>query len=402
MKILVVSQYYYPEQFRINDICAELVKKGHQVTVLTGRPNYPKGEIFPGYENDKQEEIINGVRVIRCKCRPRHQGIFNLAMNYLSFVYQGCKSICKLENNYDLVFVYGISPITMAVPAIFYKLFNKVPVYYYCLDIWPEAVREISSDKILSKYHPVYLIVKVISRIIYYFVDCIGVKCNQFSDYLEETCGVEKDKIVLLYEHAEDNYLEVNEIPKDNGCYDFMFLGNIGSSQNCEIIIKAFKMINSEKNRKLHFVGDGSDLEHLKNLVDKLEMNNAVIFHGRKPIEEINEYYNLADCCILTLSNRTACGLTPPAKLTGYMAACRPVIAAAEGATKDIVKNSECGICVGHEDLNALTDAMEYMLEHQKVSHGMGLRGRAYFKKNFLLDIFINKLLSQFKEIKKN
>lgn len=402
MKILVVSQYYYPEQFRINDICAELVKKGHQVTVLTGRPNYPKGEIFLGYEDDKQEERINGVNIIRCKCRPRHQGIVNLAKNYLSFITKGCNKILDLKSDYDLVFVYGISPITMGFPAIFYKLRHNVPIYYYCLDIWPEAVREISSDKILSKYHPVYIVAYLISRIVYSMVDCIGVKCTQFEDYLVKTCGVPRNKIKLLYEHAEDIYLKVNEHPKENGCYDFMFLGNIGSSQNCEFLVKAFKMINSKKQRKLHFVGDGSDLENLKNLVEKLGMNDTVVFHGRKSIEEINDYYNLADCCLLTLSNRTACGLTPPAKLTGYMAACRPVIAAAEGATKSIIKESECGICVGYKDLNALTRAMEYMLEHQKVSRYMGLRGRTYFKKFFLLDIFIKELLSQFKEIKKN
>ena len=143
MNILIVCQYYYPEQFQINDIAPELVKRGHDVTVLTGLPNYPQGEIYQGYENGKKRnEIVNGVRIIRVEEHPRKNGIRNLILNYISFAGKGLKEVKKLTSDYDIVFCYQLSPVTMVIPAAAYaKKFGK-PLLLYCLDIWPESAKD--------------------------------------------------------------------------------------------------------------------------------------------------------------------------------------------------------------------------------------------------------------------
>ena len=400
MKILVVSQYYYPEQFRINDVCKELVKRGHEVTVLTGRPNYPEGEIYPGYEKGfRDNEIVNGVHIIRCNCRERHKGIVNLARNYLSFIIQAEKVLNKFKEKYDSIYVYEVSPVTMALPAIKYGRKTNTPVYLYCMDIWPESVRELSEDRLIGTSHPIYIAAKILSKYIYRSCDMIGVKCRQFSDYLEQVCGIDKSKMALLYEHAEESYLSVQEDPEDNGCYDFMFLGNIGYAQKCDLLLKAVKKVKSDLPYKLHFVGDGSALASLKKQTAEMGLEDIVIFHGRKPITEINQFYNMADCCLLTLSSKTACGLTPPGKLIGYMAACRPIIAAAEGATKDILEQGNCGICVENQDIEALTSAMQYALEHQEEFKQKAKNGRKYFMENFTLDFHISQLEKQLNDM---
>lgn len=396
MNILVVSQYYYPEQFRINDICEELVSRGHDVTVLTGLPNYPEGEIFAGYKkNYLKVDIHNGVRIIRCKTIPRHKGGIALLINYISYAIKASRRILKLKENFDVVYVYQLSPVTTIYPAIKYKKKKKIPIYVYCCDIWPESVRETSDGSILKTTHPLYISAKYLSKKLYTKSDMIGVKCTYFSDYLNETCGVEIDKIKLLYEHAEESYLSVSEKPSNNGCYDFMFLGNIGASQNCDYLVKAIKKIHTNKPFKLHFVGNGSSLESLKKYVIDNKLDEKVVFHGRHPVSEINSFYSFADCCMLSLSEKTAIGLTPPAKLVGYMAASRPIIAAAGGATKDIINEAKCGICVKSKDIDALASAMEYAIEHSYEFEKMGINGRCYFKNHFTIKKHIDELERQ-------
>ena len=141
MKILVISQYYYPEPFRINEICEELVRRGHAVKVLTMNPNYPDGEFYLGYSNVFSKEMINGVEVLRCKAQPRHKGNISLARNYLSFVRYASKLIKKLSCEFDCIYIYQLSPITSCIPAIRYKKKYGITIFLYCLDIWPESMK---------------------------------------------------------------------------------------------------------------------------------------------------------------------------------------------------------------------------------------------------------------------
>ena len=196
----------------------------------------------------------------------------------------------------------------------------------------------------------------------------------------------------VLYEHAEETYLSVNCMPDDNGIVDFAFMGNIGTVQNCDKMVMALKQLKSDKPFKLHFVGDGSELESLKELVTKEHLSDNVVFHGRFPVSEMIGFYNMADVCLLSLSNLTAVGLTPPAKLLGYMAAGRPVLAAINGAAQRIIKDADCGFVVAHDDFGGFAKDMQYILDNPQILSGLGERGRSYFKEHFTLDIHVSNL----------
>ena len=400
MNILVISHYYYPEQFRVTDICENLVQLGHRVTVITGIPNYPEGEIFEGYETSyKQPEIHNGVTIIRCNNKPRHKGAKALAINYLSYVFCANKVVSQLKDEFDLVFVYQMSPVTMAIPAIKYKKKHKIPMYLYCLDIWPESFRDTNGLKLMSKANPAYLLVKVLSRWIYRRADYIGVKCSEFTDYLVRTCGVKRERCKLLYEHAESNYLSVSEQAIDNNCIDFMFLGNLGHSSNCLNILRAIEQLKETDSYRVHFVGDGSEIENLKTYVTEHSLNDRVVFHGRVPQDEVIEFYNYADVCLLTLSNRSEIGLTPPAKLMGYMAASRPILGAINGASQRIIRDACCGFTTDYDDVDGLAKNMQRIIDNPEILNGLGENGRAYFLNHFTLEKHMLSLEKQLKDL---
>lgn len=394
MNILVISQFYYPENFRVNDICEGLVQFGHKVTVLTSLPNYPQGIIYDGYKR-KYKEIHNGVHILRCKCRPRYKGLINLALNYISFVCNALKCIKKIDKNFDLIYVYQMSPIFMAIPAIKAKKILNKPLYLYCLDVWPESIKEY----VKNEKNIIYKIVKKISMNIYKKCDFIAVKCPSFVAYLNNICEIDIQKIIVLPEHAEDTYLKVQMSHKNKKIIDFYFMGNIGKSQNCSIIIKAVNIIHEKYNFKVHFVGDGSDLENIKKMVSNMKLEDKIFFHGRVNINKIIEYYNRADVCILTLSNDTFIGKTVPAKLTGYLAAGKAVIAAIDGDSQKIIADSKCGYYVPANDYIAFSKLMEKCIQDPKNLEILGKNGRDYFLSNFTKDIYITRLISSFNYI---
>ena len=203
MRILVVCQYYYPEPFRVNDICEEMVKRGHEVTVVTGEPNYPEGRIYKGYErHQKSDEIINGVKVHRCPIIPRKTGTVYRFLNYFSYPQRAKKYIKSLTasdgNPFDIVFVNQLSPVMMAEPAISYKKKHGTPVVMYCLDLWPESL--VAGG--VSRGFVIYKVFHRISKRIYRGVDRILITSRLFRGYLKEQFGVEDDKIDYLPQYA--------------------------------------------------------------------------------------------------------------------------------------------------------------------------------------------------------
>ena len=394
MNILVVSQYYYPEPFRITDICEALVARGHSVTVVAGIPNYPEGEIYPGYEGSADSiETRNGVRIIRCNNLPRHKGIVALAKNYITYVRCANRVVRDLTEEFDVVYVYQLSPVTMAIPAIRYAKKHRVPLVMYVLDLWPESIRDMGSGRHISDRGPLFLATKFLSKRIYSQVDLMLVKCREFKDYYLDL-GLKKLDYRVLFEHAEDSYLQVAEEPENNGVIDFMFLGNIGASSNCDLIVKAAARLEPTHPFKIHFVGDGSDLERVKQIVRDLDITDRVVFHGRHPRSEVFRFYDLADVCLLTLANTSSIGLTPPGKLPGYMAANRPILASIDGAAKTIIEDADCGLVAKADDVEAFAALMQQVLDDPDRLRHMGANGRKYFLDNFTLDNHVSKFES--------
>lgn len=394
MKILVISQYYYPEQFRINEICEELVRRGHEVTVLTGLPNYPQGEIFPGYET-RFEEVHNGVRILRCKCRPRKQGTLNLALNYVSFMISADLAVRKLKQEYDVVYVYQLSPISMVVPALTYKRRAKVPMYLYCLDLWPESIR----DVFRSTDTPIYHLMRRWCIRLYRGADRIGITSKPFREYLNQVCLVPPEKIEYLPQHAEDMQQSEDLTTEDNGCADIVFMGNIGPAQDLENVARAVTLMKTEKPFCFHIVGIGPTWEQLKQCVQELGVQQHFVFHGRHPITEMPRFYRLADACLLTLYAENAAGNTIPAKLQGYMSAGKPILAAINGAAADVIQDADCGICAPASQPEALAEILTRFVEHPEQFRQLGKNGRRYYEQYFSLKVHVDQLEATLKQL---
>ena len=349
MKILVVCQYYYPEPFRISDICESLVEMGHDVTVLTGLPNYPEGQVLDGYRNGKKRnEVLNGVKVVRSFEIGRGNNKLNLFLNYLSFALSGSLKAFFMKEKFDVVLVNQLSPVMMGIPAIVYKRKHKKKVLLYCLDLWPDSLAAGG----IKESSMIYMFFMKISKWIYNSADSIAVTSSMFSEYFRTILGVYKKEIHHLPQYAEDLFAESIEVPK-NGKYHFVFAGNIGDMQSVETIVKAANELRENPNILFHIVGDGSKLEECKLLSKKMELEN-VIYYGRRPVSEMPYYYGLADAMLITLKNNKAISYTLPGKVQSYMAAGKPIIGAINGETNRVIKDAECGLCCTAENYSEL------------------------------------------------
>ncbi|MFL0268898.1 glycosyltransferase family 4 protein [Candidatus Clostridium radicumherbarum] len=391
MKILVVCQYYFPEQFRINDICEQLVQNGHSVTVLTGLPNYPAGNIPDEYRwCRKRKENINGVEIFRCFEIGRRKGAVGMALNYMSYMLSASLRALFLKKDFDILFAYQLSPVTMVLPAVIMKKRSMKPLYLYCCDIWPESIKNIISDE----NNFVYRMVKKFSRYLYSKCDAITVTSKPFIKYFNQVHSIPINRISYIPQHAEDIYLKMDFAPSDD-ITDFVFMGNIGIAQDIKCILDATEKIKHIPKFKVHFVGDGSYLETSKSIVKNKGLENIVVFHGRHPLNEMPEFYKLADVCLLTLKADNMVGLTMPSKLQGYMAAGKAVIGAINGAAQDVINESKCGVCVNASDYKALAEAMKDFIDNSYKYKECGENGRRYFINHFTKEKYIIKLQNE-------
>lgn len=373
-KILMVCQHYYPENFQVTDICEELVKRGYEVTALVGLPNYPEGYVLDEYKHHKnRDEYINGVHVIRCFEIGRRKGKVFLAFNYLSFWFSSLLKVNSLKDDFDIVLGYETSPITMVAAAKRYaKKYNK-PFYLFCVDIWPECLKVY----IKSENNPIFKLFKKISKDIYSSADKVLCTSTSFIDYLKETHNISDEKLEYLPQFGDDSLLEEDFTPIDNGIIDLVFLGNVGREQDLSSVIEALSQIR-EENFIFHIVGDGSDLENVKQTTKKLDMQDKVVFYGRRPKEEMRNFYKLADACVLSLRCNNKIGLTLPNKLQNYMAAGKPILGMISGSAKKIIDESDCGLCVEGSDTLSFGKEIKNFLDSKQM-----FDSRKYYIDNF-------------------
>ena len=394
MKILVVCQYYYPEPFRITDICEELVKRGHEVTVLTGIPNYPEGEIYQGYGYmKKKEEIKNGVNIKRCFTIPRKKGIVYRFLNYYSFAISSSVRVLlnkiKTKDNeeFDMVFVNQLSPIMMAYAGIIYKKIYNKKLVLYCLDLWPESLVAggIKRETLIFKaFHK-------ISKKIYQNCDQVLVTSKMFIEYLLKEFQLEKDKLQYLPQYAEAIFKPEECTKKTNQTIDLMFAGNIGKAQSIETIIMAANECRDIKNLYWHIVGEGSELDNIKKLVKKLGLP-SIVFHGRKPLSEMPKFYSMADAMLITMEKDPIISMTLPGKIQTYMAAGKPIIGAIDGETSMVIKESFCGYCSKAEDYIELAKNVKKFINNINQKDKLSKNSFLFYKENSNKDIFFKKL----------
>ncbi len=404
MHILVVTQYFWPENFRINDLVSGLVASGHRVTVLTGIPNYPEGRFFTGYgifSNTSQE--YQGAKVVRVPLIPRGKGGgVRLALNYISFVLSACLfAPFNCRENYDVIFVCGLSPVTVALPALFLKSFRKIPVMFWVQDLWPEslaATGAVTSIRMLD-------FVAGMVRWIYLRCDKILVTSRAFRESVEKLGGASKD-IIYFPQSAEDVFqLSIkNEMPKvlntiPKGFW-IMFAGNIGAAQDFETIISAAEKLKSHENIHWIIVGDGRLRDWAETQVQARKLFDNFHFLGRYPLEAMPTFFSYADVMLVTLKREPIFALTIPAKIQSYLACGRPIVAALDGEGALIVNESGAGFVSPPKDSDGLAQAvlrMSAMAPEQRRS--MGEMGRNYYKAHFDRNMLLAALLEWMDEL---
>lgn len=388
MKLLVVCQYYHPEPVRITDICEELVKRGHEVTVLTDIPNYPMGDIYRGYEKGKKRrEIINGVDVHRVFTVPRKSNPLMRLFNYHSFSLFSKLYVKKLDKDYDMILVNQLSPVMMANAAIKYKEKYGKKVIMYCLDIWPESLCAGG----IKKNSLIYKIYFRISKKIYKSMDKILVTSKSFVEYLKESFNIDQNNIEYLPQYAESIFDKERCIKQTNDKIDLLFAGNIGKAQSIDTIIDAAKILKKNEKIFFHIVGDGQELERLEKKIKELNLDN-VIFYGRQSLEDMPKFYKKADAMLVTLCGDSLISSTLPGKVQTYMAAGKPIIGAANGETKNVIEEANCGFCGIADDAKSLAKNIQKFVDCRNKEE-LGQNAFVYYKNNYAKDKFINKLL---------
>ena len=400
-KILFVCQYFYPETFRGNDIAFHLAEEGHDVHVVTGIPNYPKGKFFPGYGLfKKRHEVINGVRVTRLPLVPRGEdNKIMLMLNFFSFFIVGWFWMLfhALWHKYDLVFCQQLSPVMMSSPAVLYKKMRHVPLYTWVLDLWPESLT--AAGGINNKYILGFFNLFVKSE--YKNSDKILTSSKSFDQSILKY-GDYKDKVIYYPQwsdgasNASGLYFALPEKLQElssNGDFIVMFAGAVGEAHGMECNMQAALKTKEYKNIKWVIVGDGRRLDWVRSFVKENGIEETVITLGRFPSETMPLFFEKADVMLVSLTDSPLFNMYSPAKIASYMAAERPIIAALNGEGGDVIRAAECGWNVKAGDSDSLAKLVIALSQTDRQELAVkGQKGKAYYDKFFTKDECLKKL----------
>lgn len=395
MRILLVTQYFYPEVFKSNDLAFELAKRGHKVDALVGIPNYPDGKYFKGYGLfSKRHEIVNGVNVYRCFQTPRGRGGWRLPINYFTYVISGCLDVLfyfAWKKKYDCIIGHEPSPIFQAYPALLLRKLRKVPFYYWVMDLWPDAMKSgggVKSEKVLN-------FVDRLVKDIYRQTDKILITSKRFREPIEHK-GDFKDKIIYFPNWSDDilSMPQEYDIPHLPDGFKIMIAGNLGKSQNLEAVTEVMLGLKDIPEVKWVFVGGGSRKGWLEQFIKDNGLEDRAICVGQYPFKAMPAFLKQADAMLVTL--RTGfphLEAVVPARLQSYMSAGRPVLAMIGYGGADIIEESKCGYAVPAGDSVALIKTIkEKVLTNRAAFVQMGQNGRDYYWKNYRMDMCIDNL----------
>lgn len=389
-KVLIVSEVFYPEEFKINELAIDWKNKGYDVDILTMVPSYPSSKIFYGYENRwYQKELWNGMNIYRVKAVTGYKNsLFKKLLKYFAFMLMGSLVSLKIGKKYDYIFGFQVGPLTAMVPAIILKQFYKKPVTLWIQDIWPDSVYAYGFKK-----------TKILEFFLNSFVKYVYKNTSSFGISAK---GFEKKIISFLSENKEISYAPNwadyldKDLEKIRFSYDdkihFTFAGNIGSVQNLENIIESFGKIDDKylEKAQLNIIGDGSHLEKLQNIVKENSFKN-IIFWGRKPRGEIYKYLSASNFLIVSLIDKEIFSLTVPAKTQTYIATGKPIIAIIKGEAADIIRENQLGLVCDPDSLEEIKsvfiEAIEMSYEKsKKYIKNSELLTNTIFKKELILD----------------
>ncbi len=405
MNILIVTQYFWPENFRINDLAEGLAKMGHEVTVLTGQPNYPSGRFFDGYGFfGRTSERYGGVRIVRVPLIPRgNGGGFRLALNFVSFaLFASLFAPLLVLGKFDAILVYEPSPVTVGLPALVMKVIKRAPVLFWVQDLWPEslsATGAVSSPWILRR-------VESLVRFIYRGCDCILVQSRAFIDRVGNL-GVHPGHILYFPNSAESLYCPVDRgdartsgmLPEG---FRIMFAGNIGAAQSFETILAAAETLRDCHRLQWIILGEGRQSGWVRGEISRRRLDRCVHMLGQHPMESMPDWFAQADLMLVTLRKDPIFALTIPSKIQSYMACGRPILAALDGEGARVVEEASAGLVVPAEDAKALAEAVIRLSKMSREEREMmGQNGRRYFLQEFERGMLLARLDSWIKQLVK-
>ena len=404
MKILVVTQYFWPEQFKINDLCEGLIERGHDVTVFTGLPNYPEGKFFKGYSlKGPYTETVGKIKIIRSPLIPRgkNKSIY-LALNYISFcLFSTLLAPFLVRGKYDKIFIYQVSPIFAALPAVLLKYIKKAPIIIWVTDLWPESLEAtgvVKNKRLLS-------IVGLFVKFIYKHSDKIYISSQGFAKKIK-AMGVKEEKIKFWPQWAE-SFFSNNEAKSSfqderiPAGFIVMFAGNIGSAQDFKTIVEAAILLKEKAHIQFVILGDGLMRQWAEKEIIHHGLQKTFNFLGRKPIESMPYYYSKADAMLVSLTDTELFSITIPSKVQTYLASGKPIIAALNGEGAQIINEWKAGLsCPATNPLELAKTIEKMSLLSKEELEQMGKNSFACYKSEFEREKLIGILEAEFQTLK--
>lgn len=398
MRLLVVSQYFWPENFRINDLVAEMVRRGHEVTVLTGRPNYPDGQIFPQYRAAPEAfAVYQGATVVRVPMLARGRGAARLLLNYLSFaVSASFVGLWKLRGRpFDAILVYEPSPVTVGIPAVVLRATKRAPLAFWVLDLWPEtltAIGVVRSRRVLGS-------VGRLVRFIYQRCDLILAQSKSFVPAIRKYAGA--DRWVEYFPSWAESIFGAStaapapEVPRLEGAFNVMFAGNIGEAQDFPAVLAAAERLRERASIRWLIVGDGRAATWVADEIKARGLSDAVLMLGRHPVERMPAFFRHADALLVSLKDEPIFAMTIPGKLQSYLAAGVPVVAMLNGEGAALVRDSGAGLACAAGDSSGLAEAVLKLADLSPSERAaMGQRGVALYAREFERGLLMDRLES--------
>ncbi len=387
MHILVVSQYFWPENFRINDLVKEWAQRGHQVTVLTGIPNYPAGKVFDVYR--KQPSVFakyEGVQVIRAPMLARGSGNTCLVLNYLSFVF-GASSFGAYRLRgipADVIFVFGVSPVTVGLPAVWLGKIKKAPVVFWVLDLWPEtlsAVGVIRSPRLLGW----------VGHMVSFIYNRCTLMLGQSQGFLNSIAKYCHDQAKIRYFPSwseevltNNNDQPASEVPELFNGFTVVFAGNIGEAQDMPAVLDAAEQLKDKATVRWVIVGDGRKSQWLQSEVIQRGLEHRVLLPGRFPIERMTSFYAHADALLVSLKHDPVFSLTIPGKVQSYLMAGIPLLGMLDGVGAAVIRDANAGLtCESGNGASLAQAVLDLEAMSPKQRKQLGLNGRKYAQQEF-------------------
>lgn len=389
MRLLVVSQYFWPENFRINEIVSEMVRAGHQVTVLTGRPNYPDGKIFDEYAKQPGAHTrYEGAEILRLPLRPRGSGSLQLVLNYWSFVFWGCTLGPWLVRGrkFDTIFVFEPSPITVALPAILLARLKRTRLVLWVLDLWPDTLKAIGVARSPTSLRWI----GHLCRFVYRRCDLVLGQSKAFAEPIARWSS-EPAKFRYFPNWVEEAFEDpaaaepAPELSGHHARFKILFAGNLGEAQDLLTVLRAAAMVKRVRPDICWLlVGNGRAEFQIRQAIDEHDLADSVFLLGRFPLARMPSFFGSADALLVSLKAEPIFSMTIPGKVQSYLAAGKPILAMLDGEGAKVIEAARAGVTSPAGDAPALASATIRLASCGTTERAqMGLDGRAYALREF-------------------